>query len=366
MSSSLAELGSLGQSVWLDSISRDWLDSGELARMVEELSITGVTSNPSIFAQALRSSAYDTEITELVAQGLDDRTVFEHIAVRDIRDACDVMRDAWKRSRGVDGMVSIELEPDLAHDVDGSIERARHLWKAVGRSNVMIKVPATAEGLDVLEQLIVDGINVNVTLLFAVSTYVSVVDRYLRGLERRAAAGEDLAVHSVASFFVSRVDSRIDTLLEERPEHADLRGRVAVANAIAAWEAYLNRFTSDRFLTLQRGGARPQRPLWASTGTKNPAYSDVLYVQDLIVPGSVNTMPLSTMQSFAGHGSAHVTINEESRRTARTVLGELRGTGIDLQRVTDELLIEGLASFSAAYEEILARIAERRATLTGS
>ncbi len=360
MTTRLAQLGACGQSVWLDSISRDWILSGELSEMVEELSITGLTSNPSIFEAALRSATYDDAIRVLVAAGHTDREIFEQLAVEDIRAACDILRDAWKRSGGVDGMVSMELEPDLAHDTAQSIVRARELWNLVGRPNLMIKVPATEAGFEVVETLISEGINVNVTLLFSVAAYRTVMDRYVTALERRVAAGEHPAVHSVASFFVSRIDTAVDAELEARDVGEHLRGRIAVANAIAAWDAYLDVFTSDRFLALQRHGARPQRPLWASTGTKNPEYSDILYVQDLIVAGSVNTMPLATMRAFQDHGDARITITDDARREARALLGDLRGTGVDLDGITERLRCDGVDAFQQSFDTLLERIASRR------
>ncbi|MBC7645309.1 MAG: transaldolase [Thermoleophilia bacterium] len=357
--SPLHALGTVGQSVWLDSITRDWLTSGELVDMVAELGITGVTSNPSIFAQALKSASYDEQISELADQSARD--IFTALAVDDIRDACDVLRPIWKRTSGVDGMVSIEIEPDLAHDTEASVVRGRELWNAIGRGNLLIKVPATAEGLPVIERLIAEGINVNVTLLFSVAMYREVMQRYLAGLERRHSDGADLAVASVASFFVSRVDTAIDAQL---PAGSELRGKAAVANALAAWDAYLEVFTGDRFLTLQKAGARPQRPLWASTGTKEAAYSDILYVQELIAAGSVNTMPLNTMRAFGDHGEARVTVTDAARFEARGVHGELREQGINLTAVTDRLLLDGVASFETSFEELLDGTEAKRAQLT--
>jgi transaldolase len=308
MTSSLHQLNELGQSVWLDSISRDWLEDGELARMIEELAVVGVTSNPTIFAQALTSSTYDADIARFADEGADDRTIFERLAVEDIRRTCDLL-------------------------------------------------PATDAGLPAIEQILAEGINVNVTLLFAVSVYEAVMERYLRAMERRAEAGQSLDVASVASFFVSRVDTKVDALLDE--SQASLRGRAAVANAVAAWHAYQQVFTSERFLALE--GARPQRPLWASTGTKNPDYSDILYVQELIVPGTVNTMPLTTMRAFADHGTAKITIADTA--PALAFLGELAAAGVDLGAVTEQLRAEGVASFQASFDELLAGIEAKRSAL---
>lgn len=364
---SLHALGELGQAVWLDSITREWLDEGELAGMVERLGIVGVTSNPTIFAQALRSELYDDDIVRLLDEGLDDRTIFERLATDDLRRACDVLADVHRDSGGLDGMVSIEIEPDLAHDAERSIERGRELWRAVDRPNLMIKVPATDEGLPVVEQLLSEGVNVNVTLLFGVDVYRQVMERYLCALEARAARSEPLDVASVASFFVSRVDTKVDALLAEHGEAGQqLRGRIAVANARAAWQAHREVFGGERFAALAPRGARAQRPLWASTGTKNPAYSDVLYVQELVAPDTVNTMPLSTLEAFAEHGEARVTIDEAAVADATAQLQQLAQIGIDLAHVTRELRSEGVGAFVQSYQELLERISAKRGQLAGS
>ncbi len=364
--SRLAALDDLGQSIWLDSISREMLESGELDRHVREHSVVGVTSNPSIFQQALASSdAYDEDIRHLVGEGLDDRTIFERLAVADIRDACDALRQVWLSSGRLDGMVSMEVEPDLAHDTDASIRRAHELWNAIDRPNLMIKVPATEAGLPVVEELVFAGINVNVTLLFSVRMYRQVMERYLRGLERRREAGLGPEVHSVASFFVSRVDSAVDPLLDAAGGSArELRGQVAVANALAAWDAYLAVFTSDRFVQgLGSWGALPQRPLWASTSTKDPAYSDLLYVEPLVAAGTVNTMPLATLEAFADHGTAELTITPQAVARAHARLGELREFGIDIDRVTEELLAAGVEAFVDSYADLLAGLGAKRSQL---
>lgn len=363
MTTPLHQLNELGQAVWLDSISRDWLDDGELERMLDRLAIVGVTSNPSIFAIALRSDTYDDDIERFLNDGLDDRSIFERLAVDDIRRACDVLAAVHERTNGLDGLVSIELEPDLAHDADASVERARQLWAAVGRPNLLIKVPATEAGIPVIGQLVREGINVNVTLLFSVGVYRRVMEQYITALEQRLEAGESLDVASVASFFVSRVDTKVDPLLQVLGDAGvALCGKVAVANAVAAWAAYLEVFTSGRWMALQRAGARPQRPLWASTGTKNPSYSDVLYVQELIAPGTVNTMPLATLEAFADHGRAMLTVDDTA--SALTLLEKLAGLGIDLDAVTEQLRAEGVEAFEASYAELLERIGSKRAELS--
>jgi transaldolase len=358
----LHELRDHGQSPWLDSITREWLDDGTLARWVDELAVTGVTSNPSIFANALASSTYDDEIRTLAEDGLDDRAIFERLATDDIRRACDVLKSVYESTGGIDGRVSIELEPDLAHDTDASIARAHELWKLVDRPNVLIKVPATEEGLPVIESLLTDGIDVNVTLLFSVEMYREVMERHLRALERRMENGDSLDVVSVASFFVSRIDTAVDPQIEQSGD-TTLRttlGKCAVANAVVAWEAHQSTYAGERWQHLADAGAQPQRPLWASTGTKNPAYSDVLYVDELIVPGTVNTMPLATMKAFADHGNVRSTIDDKAIERAQSTLAAARNGGIDLAAVTADLLVAGVNSFQASFDELLALIANRR------
>jgi transaldolase len=366
MTTPLHELGELGQSPWIDSITREWLDSGELEAMLDRLGVRGLTSNPSIFAQAISSSAYDADIRRYVAEGLDDRTIFEHIEVDDLRRACDVLAGVHRDSDGVDGMVSIEVEPDLAADTDATIARGRELWAAVDRPNLMVKVPATPEGMPAIEQLLYEGINVNVTLLFSVDAYVEVLERFVAAIERRDAEGLPIdAVHSVASFFVSRVDSAVDPLLAARGEAGmAIAGRVAVANAVKAWGTQRDVFSLARWKALEARGANRQRILCASTGTKNPDYSDVLYVDDLIVPGSVNTMPLATMEAVGDHGIVDVAIVDT--READGVLATLEALGIDLDEVTDKLLAEGVAAFEKSYVELLSSIASRRAAVGAS
>jgi transaldolase len=362
-SSSLHTLRDLGQSPWLDSITREWLLDGTLERWIDEYALTGVTSNPSIFAQALSSAAYDDDIAKLAADGLDDRDIFETLATDDIRDACDLFLPVYERSGGTDGFVSIEVEPDLAHDTQATVYRARTLHARVDRPNVMVKVPATPAGLPAIEQLLFDGININITLLFSVSMYREVMDCHLRALERRLATGS--AVHdiaSVASFFVSRVDTAVDAALDgasSAVQRACL-GRTAVANAVVACAEHAELLASDRWRALAREGARVQRPLWASTGTKNSAYSDIVYVQELIAPGTVNTMPLSTIEAFADHGIAQTTITPSSIDDARNTLETLAGAGVDLDTVTDALLAAGVRSFATSYDELLGLIAARR------
>ena len=322
----LWELTALGQSVWLDYIRRGILENGELERMIREDAVRGVTSNPAIFEQAITGSDdYDDALVELAGTGVDANEAYERLAVEDIQGAADLFRELYDESDGADGYVSLEVSPELARDTRGTIDEARRLWKTVDRPNVMIKVPGTEEGVPAIETLLAEGINVNVTLLFSLQGYERVMEAYLRGLERRAEAGEPLErIASVASFFVSRVDSAVDAQLEAALEQAEdpaererirrLMGRAAIANAKMAYQRFEEIFGGERFARLREKGARVQRPLWASTSTKNPEYRDVVYVEELIGPDTVNTMPLNTMQGFADHGVAKRTVDTEMER----------------------------------------------------
>src|SRR5919199_1169837 len=292
----LAALTEAGTSVWLDQIRRSMIESGELQRLIDEYSLRGVTSNPAIFEKAiLGSSDYDDEIVELAEQGLGAREIYDEIAVRDVRMAADVLRGVYDQTGSVDGYVSLEVGPEAAHDTDETLRQARDYWKRVDRPNVFIKIPGTPEGVAAIEQAIFEGINVNVTLLFAVSAYEAIAEAFIRGLERRREAGESLDVHSVASFFVSRVDTEVDKRLEQIGGHDELLGAAGLWNARAAYVRFKEIFHGDRFAELAAAGANVQRPLWASTGVKNPHYSDVMYVDGLVAPDTVNTMPLPTM-----------------------------------------------------------------------
>ena len=298
----LQALHDAGVSIWLDNLSRDLLDSGAFAALISECAVTGATSNPTIFAKAITGSdRYDDQLHDLVASGIDDpQELFFQLALDDVRRAADLLRPSYDQSDGRDGFVSFECTPDLAHDTGGTIEQAVELWGRLARPNVMIKVPATDAGIPAIEELTARGVNVNVTLLFSIARYEQVIDAYVAGIERRAAAGEPIdAISSVASFFVSRVDAKVDALL---PAGSPLRGRVAIANAHRAYARYVDRFNDEPWRTLSEAGAHPQRPLWASTGTKDPGYSDVLYVEMLTAPDVVNTMPEATLRAFADHG----------------------------------------------------------------
>jgi transaldolase len=356
----LRALQDAGVSIWLDTLSRDLLDSGDFARLIADCAVTGATSNPTIFAKAITGSdRYDHQLRAAVASGVrDSQKLFFELALEDIRRAADLLRPTYDDSGGRDGFVSLECTPDLADDTEGTIEQALELWGRLDQPNVMIKVPATEAGIPAIEELTARGVNVNITLLFSVARYEQVIDAYMSGLERRLAAGEPVdAIASVASFFVSRVDAKTDALL---PNDSRLRGRVAIANARRAYAHYLNRVSEDpcvadsRWLALRDSGARPQRPLWASTGTKDPAYSDALYIEKLITPNAVNTMPEATLRAFADHGDLSHPLGVAGAASA--TLRQARGAGIDLDAITAELEREGVRSFCDSYQELLSCI----------
>ncbi len=369
--SPLHTLNAAGQSIWLDYIDRTMLHDGELVRRIRDDALTGMTSNPTIFEKALATgTAYDAQLREAG----DRRTaleLFELVETDDVRTACDAFAEVYRRTNGHDGFVSIEVSPGAAHDASATVTEARRLWATVDRPNVMIKVPGTPEGCVALRHLIAEGINVNVTLLFAVAAHGRVIDAYLAGLEDRAAAGKDLRhVASVASFFVSRVDGAIDgaldamvkagTLAKERA--VALQGRAAIANAKLAYRLFRDRFSGPRWATLAAKGAQLQRPLWASTSTKNPAYRDVLYVEQLIGPDTVNTMPPATLEAFRDHGLVARTVDADVA-AADALLAELAKLGIALDTVTDRLLVEGLASFQKSFDTLIAGLEGKAARL---
>lgn len=367
----LHALHAAGQSIWLDFIDRTLLASGELARRIRDDALTGMTSNPTIFEKALATgTAYDAQLRS-AAEGRSAWELFELVEADDVRAACDAFAGVHRASEGRDGFVSIEVSPGAAHDAEATIAEAHRLWETVDRPNVMIKVPGTPEGCVALRRLIADGLNVNVTLLFAVEAHARVIDAYLAGLEDRAAAGGDLRhVASVASFFVSRVDGAVDAALEARVaagtlprERATaLQGRAAIANARLAYRLFRSRFSGKRWEALAAKGAQLQRPLWASTSTKNPAYRDVLYVEQLIGPDTVNTMPPATLEAFRDHGITARTVDGDLEDAER-LLGELRALGIDLDQVTDQLLTEGLASFQKSFDTLIAGLERKTAAL---
>jgi transaldolase len=363
----LQALHDAGVSIWLDTLSRDLLDSGDLAGLIAGCAVTGATSNPTIFAKAIAGSdGYDEQLRSAVASGTrTPRELFFELALEDVRRAADLLRPAHEAARGRDGFVSFECSPDLADDTAATIEQALELWSRLDRPNVMIKVPATPAGVPAVEELTARGVNVNVTLLFSVARYEQVIDAYLTGLQRRVAAGQAVdGIASVASFFVSRVDAKADAVL---PAGSDLRGRVAIANAARAYARSRERFAGARWLALSDAGAQPQRPLWASTGTKDPAYSDVLYVEELIAPDVVSTMPEATLRAFADHGDPARRLGDDAS-AAEAVLRRARDAGVDLDAITAALEREGVRSFCDSYRDLLARIAAqaRRHDKTGA
>jgi len=356
MTDRLKALSEAGVSIWLDDLSRERIQSGNLAELVERDSVVGVTTNPTIFAAALSEGArYDEQVAELARRGKDvDDTVFE-LTTTDVRDACAIMLDTWKATDGVDGRVSIEVAPGLAFDADATIAAAKKLWSTVDRPNLFIKIPATQEGLPAISATLAEGISVNVTLIFGLGRYEAVMEAYLDGLERAKANGHDLAdIHSVASFFVSRVDTEVDKRLEkvDDPAAARLRGRAGIANARLAYQRYEQVFSGDRFTALAEAGAHRQRPLWASTGVKNPDYPDTMYVSELTVTNTVNTMPEKTLRAFADHGEVEGDQVTTHYDDAQQVLDGLAGLGIEYDDVIATLEREGVEKFVKSWEEL--------------
>jgi transaldolase len=360
-----------GTATWLDQLSRDLILDGRLASLLDRAALSGVTSNPSIFHQAMTTGqSYDAPIAALAARGLGAEEIYESLAVEDIRLACDVLRPVYDATRGGDGFVSLEVSPHLARDTAATTSAARRLYARVDRPNLMIKVPGTPEGLPAVETLLAEGIAVNVTLLFGVEAYESVIRAYLRGLEGRVAAGQAPDTPSVASFFVSRIDTLVDSLLEEaagkasgeaaRAEILALRGRTAVANARLAYRSYQAIFGSAEFAPLRARGARVQRPLWASTSTKNPAYLDVMYVEPLIGPDTVNTMPPDTLEAFIDHGRVVPGTVTQGLEEAEALFRRLAGLGISMPVVAQRLLDEGITKFVQPYDKLLAALEAKR------
>lgn len=352
----LAALSAAGVSVWLDDLSRDRLTSGNLQDLIDTRSVVGITTNPTIFQKALeKGHAYDAQLRELAARGADVDAVIRTVTTDDVRNACDVLKPAWEASDGVDGRVSIEVDPRLAHETDKTIAQATELWKIVDRPNLFIKIPATKAGLPAITAALAEGISVNVTLIFSVERHREVMDAYLAGLEGARAAGHDLStIHSVASFFISRVDTEIDARLDKigSAEALALRGKAGVANARLAYAAYQEVFGSDRFATLAADGARVQRPLWASTGVKNPDYPDTLYVTELVAPHTVNTMPEATLEAVADHGEIRGDTVSGTAGAAQDVFDRLSAIGIDLPDVFVVLENEGVEKFETSWGEL--------------
>jgi transaldolase len=363
----LLELQKHGQSVWYDNIQRSLIASGELSRMIKEDGLRGVTSNPTIFEKAITGSHdYDETLAQLNEAGLSTSAIYERLAIEDIQLAADRFRSVYEETGGRDGFVSLEVSPLLANQTKETVVEAKRLFQAVGRPNVMIKVPATPEGIPAVERLIRDSLNINITLMFSLAHYEAVVEAYLRGLEVRARAGLPLeTVNSVASFFVSRVDTYVDRQLDDvGARHAvPLRGKVAIANCKLVYQRFQQIFASSRFQKLAQKGARVQRVLWASTSTKNPAYRDLLYVEELIGPDTVNTMPPTTLTAFRDHGKVRGATVLEDIAGAEQILQALSESGIDLNRITEQIQRDGVKAFAASYNQLLARIAEKRQTV---
>ena len=373
--SRLKDLEQFGQSVWLDYLTREMIQNGELARLIAEDGIGGITSNPAIFEKAIGGGReYDADIKEMVDAGRDVGAIFRALAVHDIQLAADALRPVYERTEGADGFISMEVSPYLANDTAATMDEAQSLWKEIARPNLMVKVPATEAGLPAIRDLTGQGLNINITLLFSCDVYRQVAEAYLEGLERMPASADLSRVSSVASFFVSRIDAKVDALIDKRLEDANgketgalaalasLRGKVAVANAKEAYRIYKTIFAGPRWQKLAARGARPQRLLWASTSTKNKAYSDVLYVDTLIGPDTVNTMPPETMEAFRDHGTPKATI-EEDIDDARKTLAALDDGGISLDAVTKELVEEGVDKFADAADKLYAALATKRLKL---
>jgi transaldolase/glucose-6-phosphate isomerase len=370
MTNPLQQLAAAGQSIWLDYMHRKLMQTGELKRLIEEDAVTGMTSNPSIFEKAIGEGGdYDDRVKAALAAGVTEpMDIYERLAIKDIQDAADQLKPVWDRTKGADGYVSLEVSPYLALDADKTIHEAERLWKAVDRRNLMIKVPGTDAGVAAIRHLIGEGINVNVTLLFGLNAYLAVAEAHIAGLEHFKAHGGDVSkVHGVASFFVSRVDTEIDKKIDERVKAGDekaealkaLRGKVAIANAKIAYQRYIDMIGTSRWNALAEAGASPQRLLWASTGAKDPAYSDVLYVESLIGVDTVNTMPTKTLEAFKDHGKVAPTLSEDADEATEVLTAQAR-LGLDLEGVTKELVSAGVKSFAEAFDKLLGAVQSKR------
>ncbi|GLZ28786.1 transaldolase [Lentzea sp. NBRC 105346] len=365
----LTALSQAGVSIWLDDLSRERLTTGNLAELIADWNVVGVTTNPTIFANALsKGESYDEQVRELANRGADTDATIREVTTTDVRNACDVFREIYNATDGVDGRVSIEVDPRLAFDTEKTVAEALDLWKTVDRPNLLVKIPATKEGLPAITRTLAEGVSVNVTLIFSVERYQGVMDAFVEGLEQAKANGHDLrTIHSVASFFVSRVDTEIDKRLDKigTDEAKALRGKAAIANAIAAFAAYERTFTGARWEALVADGARAQRPLWASTGVKDPAYKDTLYVDELVVANTVNTMPEKTLHAVADHGNIEGDQVTGREQEAREVFAKLSAVGIDLEDVFQVLETEGVDKFEKSWEELLQTVTNQLAQLKG-
>lgn len=371
MTNPLLQLKEFGQSVWYDNIDRAQLRSGEFQRLLDEDGVVGVTANPTIFEKSISSgSAYDEQINELVEQGKNASDIYEAVVIQDIRTVADLLRPIYERSNGHDGYVSLEVSPELAHDTEGTISEVRRFWKLVERPNLMIKIPATQEGIPAVRMALTEGINVNITLIFSIESYRQVADAYITALEDRNDEGKDNSrMASVASFFVSRVDTLVDKLLEEKVKLSSdgaeqqqlksLEGKAAIANARVVYQEFTRIFQGPRFEALKQEGAQVQRPLWASTSTKNPAYRDVLYAEELIGPDTVDTMPLETIENFRDHGKVALSV-ETNPQQAQHELDTLEKLGISYEKVTQQLLDEGVQKFADSFHKLFQGIESKR------
>jgi transaldolase len=363
-----------GQSIWQDDIARSMLISGKLNKTIEEVGIRGLTSNPTIFEKAISGGTdYDAQISELLGDGKSPAEIFEAVEVKDLQDALDLFRPLYDSTDGADGFCSIEVFPDAARNAEATREQTRRLWNEVNRPNLMVKIPGTVEGAPVVAEMIAEGININITLLFSLDAYERVAWAYIDGLEKRHAAGKPIArVASVASFFVSRVDTLVDKMLDaniasnpdKAADYEALKGKIAIANAKLAYAKYQEIFGGERFAALKAAGARPQRPLWASTGTKNPAYPDTLYVDTLVGPDTVNTMPGKTVAAFLDHGSTERSVDKDLAG-ARKQMADLAKVGISIDAVTQQLENEGIDSFTKSFDSLLSGVEAKRAQLAG-
>jgi transaldolase len=363
----LHQVSELGQSVWIDFLSRKLVHGGELARMMEEDAVVGVTSNPTIFQKAIsEGDAYDEQLREVLAEEDDPKEVFLKLAIRDVQDACDLLRPVWDGGAGQDGYVSIEVDPNLAYDTEGTIAEAQRLHELVDRPNCFVKIPATEPGLPAIEEMIARGRSINVTLIFSLQRYAEVVEAFQRGLERLVASGGDPGpVASVASFFVSRVDTEADKRLDELGAPDELKGKLAIANAKLAYQRYQELHSGERWDALAAKGARTQRCLWASTSTKNPAYRDVMYVEELIGPQTVDTMPEETIRAFQDHGQVALTL-ERDIDEAHRVFERIAEAGVDYDDVVAVLEKEGVDKFSDSFKELLEGVRAKRGELVSA
>ncbi len=371
MTNPLLQLKAHGQSVWYDTVDRAQLDNGLFKRMLEEDGVVGVTSNPTIFQKSIsQGDAYDEQMTQLVRDGKSTSEIYEALAIRDIRTVADMLFPIYEKANRQDGFVSLEVSPDLAHDTEATLNEARRFWKMVDRPNLMIKIPATPEGLPAVRQALLEGININITLIFSIEDYRKVADAFISALEERNAEGKDIShIASVASFFVSRVDTLVDQLLEEKSKATtdkaeqqklkSLEGKAAIANARLVYQDFKSIFHSPRFETLKHSGAYVQRPLWASTSTKNPAYRDVLYAEELIGPNTVDTMPLETIENFRDHGQVRLSIEDDIQQ-AKDELAELEKIGLHYDQVTQQLQDEGVKKFADSFHELFRGIESKK------